>query len=51
MVLRALLLMDFIMILISLPYMVEVDFPGLNLWLRNGKKMAMKVHVGCLLIK
>uniref|UniRef100_A0A0E0K4G6 Non-haem dioxygenase N-terminal domain-containing protein n=1 Tax=Oryza punctata TaxID=4537 RepID=A0A0E0K4G6_ORYPU len=26
-------------------------FPGLNIWLRNGKKMEVKVPVGCLLIQ
>jgi isopenicillin N synthase-like dioxygenase len=26
-------------------------FPGLNIWLRNGKKMDVKVPVGCLLIQ
>jgi hypothetical protein len=34
-----------------LSYMAEVDFPYLNIWLRNGKKMAMKVYAGCLLIQ
>ncbi|XP_062222195.1 uncharacterized protein LOC133921369 [Phragmites australis] len=26
-------------------------FPGLNIWLRNGKRMEVKVPVGCLLIQ
>ncbi|KAL5983287.1 hypothetical protein ACLOJK_017371 [Asimina triloba] len=26
-------------------------FPGLNIWLRNGQKVAVKVPVGCLLIQ
>ncbi|CDP07727.1 unnamed protein product [Coffea canephora] len=26
-------------------------FPGLNIWLRNGQKMGVKVPVGCLLIQ
>ncbi|KAL3625618.1 hypothetical protein CASFOL_030563 [Castilleja foliolosa] len=26
-------------------------FPGLNIWLRNGQKMEVKVPVGCLLIQ
>lgn len=26
-------------------------FPGLNIWLRNGKKVEVKVPVGCLLIQ
>lgn len=26
-------------------------FPGLNIWLRNGRKMEVKVPVGCLLIQ
>lgn len=25
-------------------------FPGLNIWLRNGQKVEVKVPVGCLLI-
>jgi hypothetical protein len=34
-----------------LSYMAEVDFPYLNIWLKNCKKIAMKVHAGCLLIQ
>lgn len=26
-------------------------FPGLNIWLRNGQKVQVKVPVGCLLIQ
>ena len=26
-------------------------FPGLNIWLRNGQKMEVKVPIGCLLIQ
>lgn len=26
-------------------------FPGLNIWLRNGQKVEVKVPVGCLLIQ
>lgn len=26
-------------------------FPGLNIWLRNGEKVEVKVPVGCLLIQ
>lgn len=26
-------------------------FPGLNIWLRNGQKVEVKVPIGCLLIQ
>jgi isopenicillin N synthase-like dioxygenase len=27
------------------------NFPGLNLWLSNGKKIEVKVPMGCLLVQ
>ncbi|KAJ9174446.1 hypothetical protein P3X46_013087 [Hevea brasiliensis] len=48
---KALFLLDIIMTLTFLTIHGRNRFPGLNIWLRNGQKVEVKVPLGCLLIQ